>query len=62
MDHTWLVRRYGVIAVAATLLALALTGSGAPGTSTRLAYIGTDAIYVVNSDGSGRELIVRGRR
>jgi Tol biopolymer transport system component len=60
MDHTWFVRRYGVIAVAATLLALALTGSGAPGTSTRLAYIGTDAIYVVNSDGSGRELIVRG--
>jgi Tol biopolymer transport system component len=41
-------------------LAFAVTGSGAPGTSTRLAYIGTDAIYLVNSDGSGRELIVRG--
>jgi len=40
-------------------LALAVTGSGAP-TSTRIAYIGTDAIYLSNIDGSGRELIVRG--
>jgi Tol biopolymer transport system component len=45
-----------------TMLALvfAVTGSGAPGTSTRIAYIGTDAIYLANIDGSARELIVRG--
>jgi Tol biopolymer transport system component len=41
-------------------LAFAVSGSGAPGASTRLAYIGTDAIYLVNTDGSARELIVRG--
>jgi Tol biopolymer transport system component len=41
-------------------LAFAVTGSGAPGPSTRIAYIGTDAIYLSNIDGSGRELIVRG--
>jgi Tol biopolymer transport system component len=41
-------------------LAFAVTGSGAPGTSTRIAYIGTDAIYLANTDGSARELIVRG--
>jgi Tol biopolymer transport system component len=51
---------YGVIAAAATFLVLAATGSGAAGTSTRLAYIGKDAIYVVNTDGSARNLIVRG--
>jgi Tol biopolymer transport system component len=39
-------------------LAFAVTGSGAPG--TRIAYIGKNAIYVANLDGSGRELIVRG--
>jgi Tol biopolymer transport system component len=41
-------------------LAFAVTGSGAPGASTRIAYVGTDAIYVANIDGSARELIVRG--
>lgn len=46
--------------VTVLVLAFAVTGSGAPGTSTRLAYIGTDAIYLVNTDGSARELIVRG--
>jgi Tol biopolymer transport system component len=40
-------------------LAFAVSGSGAP-TSTRIAYIGTDAIYLSNIDGSARELIVRG--
>jgi Tol biopolymer transport system component len=49
-----------VVAVAATLFALAVTGSGAPGTSTRIAYIGTDAIHLATIDGSARELIVRG--
>jgi TolB protein len=39
-------------------LAFAVTGSGAPG--TWMAYIGKNAIYLVNVDGSGRELIVRG--
>src|SRR5919108_1282876 len=52
--------RTTVVALAATLLALAVTGSGAPGTSARIAYIGTDAIYLANIDGSARELIVRG--
>jgi Tol biopolymer transport system component len=41
-------------------LAFAVSGSGAPGTPTRIAYIGTDAIYVANIDGSARERIVRG--
>jgi Tol biopolymer transport system component len=41
-------------------LAFAVTGSGALGTSPRIAYVGTDAIYVANIDGSARELIVRG--
>jgi Tol biopolymer transport system component len=41
-------------------LAFAVTGSGAPGPSLRIAYIGTNAIYLANIDGSARELIVRG--
>jgi Tol biopolymer transport system component len=41
-------------------LAFAVSGSGAPGAPARIAYIGTDAIYLANIDGSGRELIVRG--
>jgi Tol biopolymer transport system component len=41
-------------------LAFAVSGSGAPGSSTRMAYVGTDAIYIVNTDGTGRERIVRG--
>ena len=41
-------------------LALAMSGSAAPGASTRIAYVGTDAIYVSNIDGSGRTLIARG--
>jgi Tol biopolymer transport system component len=41
-------------------LAFAVTGSGALGISPRIAYVGTDAIYVANSDGTARELIVRG--
>ena len=47
------------ISVIAAFLALAVAGSGAPPAS-RLAYIGTDAIYLMNSDGTGRELVVRG--
>ena len=46
--------------VTALALTFAVTGSGAPGTSTRIAYVGTDAIYVANIDGTARELIVRG--
>jgi Tol biopolymer transport system component len=60
VDHTRLVRGYVVIGAAATVLAFATTGSSAPETSTRFAYIGKDAIYVINTDGSARELIVRG--
>ena len=46
--------------VTALALTFAVTGSGAPGTSTRIAYVGTDAIYLSNIDGTARELIVRG--
>ncbi len=56
-------RRLNVLlgsSVTVLALAFAVSGSGALGASTRLAYIGTDAIYVVNTDGSARELIVRG--
>ena len=48
------------LVAAASFLALAVTGSGAPGPSARIAYIGTDAIYLANIDGTGRELVVRG--
>jgi TolB protein len=48
------------VAAAASFLALAMTGSGAPGPSARIGYVGTDAIYLSNIDGSARELIVRG--
>lgn len=41
-------------------LAFAVNGTGAPGSPARIAYIGTDAIYLANIDGSARELIVRG--
>jgi Tol biopolymer transport system component len=51
---------YWAIAATAAVLAFTATGSSALGTSTRLAYIGKDAIYLVNTDGSSRELIVRG--
>ena len=60
VDHTLLALRYAAVSAAVAALAFAATGSGAPGDSTRLAYIGKDAIYVVNTDGSARELIVRG--
>ena len=53
------MRRY-VFAGAAALLALAAAGSGASDTSARFAYVGKNAIYLANSDGSSRELIVRG--
>jgi Tol biopolymer transport system component len=55
-------RLKALLGSSATVLALAfaVSGSGAPGPSTRLAYIGTDAIYLVNTDGSARKLIVRG--
>ena len=52
--------RITVVAFAATLLALAVAGSGASEPSPRIAYIGTDAIYLANIDSSARELIVRG--
>ena len=54
------MRRYGVLAGAAALLALAATGSGASQTPSRIAYVGKNAIYLANSDGSARELVVRG--
>jgi Tol biopolymer transport system component len=54
------VRRCGVLAGVAALLGLAATGSGVSQTSARIAYVGKNAIYIANSDGSARELIVSG--
>jgi dipeptidyl aminopeptidase/acylaminoacyl peptidase len=54
------VRRSSLIAAGAILFALTATGSGGSVTSARIAYIGKNAIYLVNVDGSAREQIVRG--
>ncbi len=55
-------RLIALLGAVVTLLALvfAVTGSGAPGPPARIAYVGTDAIYLANIDGTGRELVVRG--
>jgi Tol biopolymer transport system component len=55
-----LIALLGSSVVTVLALAFAVSGSGAPGPSARIAYIGTNAIYVANIDGSARELVVRG--